>query len=137
MHTNDARRSMTTACSIHSWVWISAFLLSLAIAGAVVVAFLQVGPTPKTTFAIPPLASAIAAFIYTVTWPRGSWRWGVVLSSGFWLFFFIVFVSYASIGKFDYLSLLRAVSVVLAGLFGAGIATRLRQVVLTAEPGSS
>jgi peptidoglycan/LPS O-acetylase OafA/YrhL len=128
---------MTEVRSVNRWPWISALVLSFAITGIVVVAFLQIGPTPKTTYIVPPLVSAIAAFLFAIRWPSGSWRWGLILSSGFLVFFLAVFLSYLSVGQPEFITIGRAVSVVLAAVAGSVVATRMRRTKSTTSPGGS
>jgi hypothetical protein len=104
----------------------SALLLSFAMAGLVVIIFLIIGPSSATAWLVPPLLCAIAAFVFTVIWPSESWRWGLVLSSGFWAFFVVVFVAYLSVSKLDGITLLRALSVLLAGVAASVVASVLR-----------
>jgi hypothetical protein len=48
------------------------------------------------------------------------------LSSGFWVFFVVVFFSYLSVGEPDWLSLVRGLSALLAGFVGAFLGTQIR-----------
>jgi hypothetical protein len=95
--------------------------------GSVVIAFLKIGPAPTTAWLIPPLLCAITAFVFAVIWPQESWRWGVCLSSGFFVFFMSVFLDYLSAGKIDSQSLLHATAVILAGVIAALTASALRR----------
>ena len=118
---------MTTGNTAPRVAWFSAVLLSFAMTGLVVIAFLQIGPTPATTWIVPPLMCAISAFAFAAIWPHGSWRWGLVLSSGFWIFFVAVFVAYLTLNKLDGLTLLRAACALLAGVIASFVASTLRQ----------
>ena len=117
---------MTMRNTVPRFAYVSAFGLSFVLAGIVIVAFLQIGPTPSTTYVVPPLLCGLAALFFALKWPRGSWRWGVVLSCGLWAFFVIVFLSYLSVGQLDWLSAVRALSVLLAGMVGSASGTYLR-----------
>ena len=96
--------------------------------GLVVLAFPLVGPAPVTTFVVPPLLAAIATIPFAVTWPRKAWFWGVILSSGFWAYFLIVFIAYLSLGQWNGTSLARALSVLLAGIGGGAAVAWIRSV---------
>lgn len=98
-------------------------------AGAVVVMFLQFGPSPAGTWIVPAAACAIASLAFALKWPAESWRWGIWLSSGFWIFFLSVFVAYLSVGTFDWLTVLRALSVLAAGIPAAALGEILRRSV--------
>ena len=108
------------------FAYFAAMGFSFILAAAVIVAFLQIGPPPTTTYVVPPIVCAVAALLFALKWPRGSWRWGIVSSCGFWVFFVIVFLSYLSVSQHDWLSAIRALSVLLAGMAGAGFGTYLR-----------
>lgn len=117
---------MTTRYTVPSFAYISAFGLSFVLAGIVIVAFLQIGPTPSTTYVVPPLVCGLAALFFALKWPQGSWRWGVILSCGLWAFFVVVFLSYLSVGQLDWLSGVRALSVLMVGMVGSASGTYLR-----------
>ena len=99
---------------------------SFALAALVIVVFLQIGPCLSTTYVVPPLVCGLAALLFSSKWPQGSWRWGIVLSCGFWAFFVLVFFSYLSVEQLDWLSAVRALSVMLAGMVGSALGTYLR-----------
>lgn len=117
---------MTDTDRVPKSAWILGVLLSFALAGIVVLAFLVFSPSASTTFLVPLLLAAVSALVFTIVWPAGAWRWGLVLSSGFWVFFLTVFVAYLSIGQWDSLSLVRAFSSLLAGLGGWACVAWLR-----------
>ncbi len=112
--------------TVPRFVYVFAICLSFALAAFVIVAFLWIGPSPSTTYVVPPLVSGVAALLFSTKWPRGSWRWGIVLSCGFWTFFVLVFFSYLSVGQLDWLSAVRALFVLLAGMAGSALGTYLR-----------
>jgi hypothetical protein len=62
------------------------------------------------------------ATIFALVWPSHSWRWGVWLSGGFWLYFSFVFLAYLLNGSFEWLPALYALGVLIpaciAGLIG-------------------
>ena len=117
---------MTMRNAVPRYAYVSAICLSIALAGIVIIAFLQIGPSRSTTYVVPPLVCGLAALLFSSKWPRGSWRWGVVLSSGLWAFFVVVFFSYLSVGQLDWLSAARAFSVLLAGMVGSALGTYFR-----------
>ena len=112
--------------TVPRFAYVSAFGLSFVLAGIVIVAFLQIGPTPSTTYVVPPLVCGLAALFFALKWPQGFWRWGVILSCGLWAFFVVVFLSYLSVGQLDWLSGVRALSVLLVGMVGSASGTYLR-----------
>lgn len=104
----------------------SAVIVSLAMTGSIVVLFLLSGPSPRTTYLVPPLACAAVSLLFAYIWPAGSWRWGFWLSSGFWIFFLLVFLSYLLTGTLDWLTPVRAASVLLAAVIAAWLGASLR-----------
>lgn len=106
--------------------WVAGLLLSFAMAGVVIVLFLVRSPSSTLTYVLPALLAAITSFIFAVAWPNGSWRWGIVMSSGFAIFFLVVFLAYLTVRDWDATTLVRAASVLLSGLAGSVIATRVR-----------
>lgn len=101
--------------------------MSFGMAGVIILLFLQVGPSPLTTYLLPPAATALASMLFALKWPQRSWRWGLWLSCGFWVFFLAIFIAYLSIGHFDWALPLRAASVVAAGVVGASAGTAFRR----------
>jgi hypothetical protein len=104
----------------------SAVIVSLAMTGSIIVLFLLSGPSPRVTYLVPPLACAAVSMLFAYTWPAGSWRWGFWLSSGFWIFFLLVFLSYLLTGTLDWLTPVRAASVLLAAVIAAWLGASLR-----------
>ena len=39
------------------------------------------------------LITVFLGFTFAYLWPAGLWRWGILASSGFWMYFIVVFVS--------------------------------------------
>ncbi len=117
---------MTTENSAPRFAYVSAICFSFALTAIIIVYFLAIGPSPSTTYVVPPLASGLPAMLFSFKWPQGFWRWGIVLSCGFWAFFAVVFLSYLSVGQLDWLSAIRTLSVLLAGMAGAVVGTYLR-----------
>jgi hypothetical protein len=116
-----------TALTAPRLVYLFALCVSFAMAGIVTVVFLQIGPSPSMAFVVPLLASGLGALAFAIKWPNESWRWGIWLSCGFWAFFLAVFVSYLSVGTLDWLTPVRAASVVAAGVIGAALGRKLRR----------
>ena len=63
-----------------------------------------------------PLAVAIAlcvpaATIVALKWSAGSWRWGLWVSNGFWLFLGTVFVSFLSQSQLEWMPAVEAVAI--------------------------
>ena len=105
---------------------LSGLLVSFALSGLVVLAFPIVGPAPVTTFLVPPMLVALAAFTFAAMNPGRPLLWGALLSSGFWAYFLLVFVAYLSTGDWHGISIARAATVLVAGILGAAAATRIR-----------
>jgi peptidoglycan/LPS O-acetylase OafA/YrhL len=99
--------------------YLFAICASTALAAAVVVVFLQLGPPPFVANTVPPIVCSLTALLFAFRWPQAGWRWGVLSSSGFVAFFTIVFISYLSLGKVDWLPAIRACSVLLGGVVGS------------------
>jgi hypothetical protein len=64
---------------------------------------------------------AVAAYI----WPNGSWRWGLWVSCGFWLFFGFVFISFLLKNELEWHPAMEAVSVVGLACAGGWLGRRL------------
>jgi hypothetical protein len=107
---------------------LSALLVSFAMSGLVVLAFPIVGPAPVTTFLVPPLIAALAAFAFAAMNAGRPLLWGALLSSGFWAYFLLVFIAYLSKGAWHGISLARALTVLAAGILGAAAAARIRRI---------
>lgn len=116
---------MRTAPGLSRYLF--AVCVSFATAGIVIVAFLATGPSPPMSWLIPALACAVLALVFALRWPEGSWRWGVWLSSGFWVFFLVVFVSYLLTSTVDWKTPLRAVAVLLPAIAAALLGAALRR----------
>ena len=107
---------------------LSGLLVSFAMSGLVVLAFPIAGPAPVTTFLVPPLMVAVAAFVFAAMNRGRPLLWGALLSSGFWAYFLLVFVAYLSTGEWHGISLARALTVLTAGILGAAAAARIRRL---------
>lgn len=70
--------------------------------------------------------SALIAYI----WPNGSWRWGLWVSCGFWLFFGFVFISFLLKNELEWHPAVEAVVVAafacLGGLLGRWLSDHIR-----------
>ena len=110
---------------------LSGLLVSFAMSGLVVLAFPIVGPAHVITFLVPPLMVAFAAFAFAAVNPGKPLLWGVLLSSGFWGYFLIVFIAYLSTGDWHGISLARALTVLAAGIGGAVAAARMALPAMT------
>jgi len=117
---------MTNTSMVPRLAYVTAVFFSLLLMASIILAFLQTGPSLLTTYIVPPFVCSLAALLFALWWPLGSWRWGVVLSSGSWSFFVVVFLSYLSLGQLDWLSAVRAISVLLAGMVGSMLGTSFR-----------
>lgn len=109
------------------FIYFLAVCVSFATAGLVVVGFLATGPSPATTWLVPPFVGALLSLLFALRWPAGSWRWGIWLSSGFWAFFLVVFVSYLLTSTVHWGTPLRALLVLLAAVAAAAAGTALRR----------
>ena len=63
--------------------------------------------------------------LFAFVWPGGSWRWGIWVSSGFWLFFGFVFISFMIKGEFEAPPLIEAILVAVFGCMGGILGRRL------------
>jgi drug/metabolite transporter (DMT)-like permease len=115
-----------TTTTAPRFVYLLALVVSFAMAGMTVVLFLAVGPSPLTTHIVPPLLAASASLLFALIWPGGSWRWGIWLSAGFWVFFLTIFISYLLTGELDWLTPARAALVLAAGVVAAVLGAKLR-----------
>ena len=69
--------------------------------------------------------SVILSTMFAFVWPGGSWRWGIWVSSGFWLFFGFVFISFMIKGEFEAPPLIEAIVVAVLGSMGGLFGRRL------------
>jgi len=67
------------------------------------------------------LLTVFLGLIVAYLWPVGLWRWGILASSGFWLYFIAVFVSSLLHQDVEWLSLGEGLSVIAIATIGAGI----------------
>jgi hypothetical protein len=123
---NDGILDRMTTTTASRLVYFIALCISFALAAGTILAFLVIGPSPTPTYVAPPALCAVASFVFAFIWPAGSWRWGIWLSAGFWCFFLIVFGAYLLTGAVDWLTPVRAASVLVAGAVGAWGGASLR-----------
>lgn len=74
------------------------------------------------------LAALITAFlglVFAFLWPVGLWRWGVLASSAFWLYFIFVFISSLLHQDAEWLAIGEGLAVIAIASIGAGIGRRL------------
>jgi hypothetical protein len=75
--------------------------------------------------------SGILSVIFAYVWPGESWRWGVWASSGYWMFFGFVFISFILKGEFEAPPLVEAIVVIafgcMGGILGRWFSNRVRE----------
>ena len=73
------------------------------------------------------LAALITVFLgilFAFLWPVGFWRWGLLASSGFWLYFIAVFVSSLLHQNAEWFAIGEGLAVIAIATIGAGIGRR-------------
>jgi hypothetical protein len=68
---------------------------------------------------------APAAAVVALKWPAGSWRWGLWVSSGFWLFLGTVFASFLAQSQLEWMPAAEAVGVAASSCLAAALGARL------------
>lgn len=121
----------------------SPFYAYAAALAATVVAFLLVlfilleFPNARSyALALPVAYCFIAGLGFAFCWPHGSWRWGLWVSSAFWLFFGFVFVSYLVGGRLEWtpaVSAILSAGVACIGAVGGHSLARFRNPSRTYE----
>jgi hypothetical protein len=70
-----------------------------------------------------------AAFAYI--WPHALWRWGILVSSSFWIFLILVFFSYLFNDQYEWSTVIEAVLVTgiscIGAILGRWISKRIRE----------
>ena len=117
-------------------------LIALVFAGLVALTALPITVVVSSKF---PLGTA-APFVYAAAfsfligamfsafWPKGSWRWGIVSSAGYWLFFGYTFVALLRNGEIDWVPLIAAGAMIAVGCLGAQSGNLYRQSRASTPP---
>ena len=84
-----------------------------------------------------PLALAIALCMplgtaFSLIWSNASWRWGLWVSSGFWLFLGVVFFSFLAESQLEWMPAVEAVTITalscVGAFFGRWLSLRIRGI---------
>ncbi len=84
-----------------------------------------------------PLSLAIALCVplgttFALIWSSASWRWGVWVSSGFWLFLGVVFLSFLSESRLEWMPAVEAATITglscVGAVFGRWLSDRIRGI---------
>jgi peptidoglycan/LPS O-acetylase OafA/YrhL len=110
----------------------SSYLLALLVAFGVFLAFaaMRFGgeAAPLTSVALASLLTAAGAAALAVRWPARPWRWGVLVSSAFWLYLLLVFAAFAANGEAQWWPLIEALVIcAFACACAAGAASMARR----------
>ena len=71
------------------------------------------------------LITVLLGFMYGLLWPAGLWRWGILASSGFWLYFIAVFISSILHRNAEWLVVAEGLAIVAIASIGASIGRRV------------
>ena len=63
-------------------------------------------------------------FMFAFLWPVGLWRWGILASCGFWLYFVAVFVSSLLHNNVAWLTIGEGIAIIASASIGAGVGRR-------------
>jgi hypothetical protein len=72
------------------------------------------------------LITVFLGFMFALVWPVGLWRWGILASSGFWLYFIAVFVSSMLHRNAEWLIVGEGLAVIAIASIGAAVGRRFR-----------
>lgn len=70
------------------------------------------------------LVTVFLGFVFAFLWPVGLWRWGILASSGFWLYFIAVFLSSLLHQDAEWLTIGEGLAVIATTSIGASIGQR-------------
>jgi len=77
------------------------------------------------------LITLLLGFMFALVWPVGLWRWGILASSGFWLYFIAVFVSSVLHQNTEWLIIGEGLAVIAIASIGAAVGRRFSSRRLT------
>lgn len=102
------------------------YLLGLLVASGLFLTFaafqLGGGVTPLKSLALASLLTAAGAAAFAFVWPARAWRWGVLLSSVFWLYLGVVFAAFTLSGAAEWWPLVDALVIVAVASMAAVLA---------------
>jgi uncharacterized membrane protein YeiH len=104
--------------------YLAAVAFGAAALGAVPVLVLGLDLDARWSRVMAFAACAVAGLAFAWQWPLPSWRWGLWVSSGFWLFFATVFAAMLARGEPEWSPLLDAVGVIAFACAGAALGRR-------------
>ena len=107
-----------------SYIFVLAIVSGMAVFLATTVALLAFpDPLRSHSLVLTVVPSCVLAAAFGYRWPGQSWKWGLWVSAGFWLYFGVVFASYLINGTLEWMPMLQLCSVLvgscLASLAGA------------------
>lgn len=70
------------------------------------------------------LITLFLGFMFAFLWPVGLWRWGILASCGFWLYFVAVFVSSLLNNHVAWLIIGEGIAIIASASIGAGVGRR-------------
>jgi len=73
------------------------------------------------SYVLAALITVLLGLMFAFLWPVGLWRWGILASSGFWLYFIAVFVSSLLHQDAEWLAIGEGLAVIAIASIGAGI----------------
>lgn len=76
------------------------------------------------THVLAALITVFLGFMFAFLWPVGLWRWGILASSGFWLYYIAVFVSSVLHQNIEWLTIGEGMAVIAIASIGASIGRR-------------
>ena len=70
------------------------------------------------------LITVLLGFMFALVWPIGLWRWGILASSGFWLYFTAVFAASVFHKNAEWLTIGEGLAVIAIASIGAAVGRR-------------
>ena len=115
-------RNKTTHLSPYTYIFVvtlSVFSFFLFLSAALLLKI----STPYS-YVLAALTTVLLGILFAFLWPIGLWRWGILASSGFWLYFIAVFVSSLIHQNAEWLAIGEGLAVIAIASIGAGIGRR-------------
>ena len=79
-------------------------------------------------------ACSLLSALFAFAWPRALWRWGLWVSSSFWLFLSLVFVSYLLNNQYEWVPAIEALSFAgfasIGAMLGQGVSKYAKRKII-------
>jgi hypothetical protein len=110
---------MTTANPIYSYIIL--FILSILSFVLFLSASMILKISTPYTHLLAALITVSLGFTFAFLWPNGIWRWVILASSGFWMYFLAVFAISLLRHNAEWFAIGEALAVIAIASIGAGI----------------